>query len=75
MKILIEDVFFLSLRVTLGLFLVKVLGLVVGVSILIAIRQVTYYFMYYVMRLDGLSAMDELFVLDDEKNLAYIVSK
>jgi hypothetical protein len=74
MKLPIGDVFFLSLRMTVAAGLLYIYGFVYGFLLCCFANLVNYYVMKWFFGLEALSAVDELFILDDDKNVANIVS-
>lgn len=75
MKLPIGDVFFLSLRMTVAAYIFYNFGWITGVIICSMLNFVHNQLMWYIFGLESLSAVDEMFVNDDEKNVANIVSK
>jgi len=74
MRIPIGDVFFLSLRLTIAASFVIYLGFIYGFILSCAANFINNLVMKLFFGIEALSAVDELFILDDEKNVANIVS-
>jgi hypothetical protein len=75
MRIEVEDIFFMSVRWTIALFLFYKLGFIYGFIICTILNYVFRYLMWKVYKLEAFNAVDELFLNDDEKNRSNIVSK
>ena len=75
MKLPIADVFFLSLRMTVACYLFYSFGWIAGFLICCTLNLVNNLLMKLLFGLEALSAVDDLFILDDDKNVANIVSK
>lgn len=75
MKVEVEDIFFMSIRWTIGLFLFYKLGLLYTIIICTIINYIFKWVMWYAYGLQALNPIDELFLHDDEKNRSNIVSK
>ena len=75
MKFPIQDTFFLSLRMTLATFMFYTSGWLLGMTICVALNFVSDVIMWRIFGLEALSAVDELFILDDAKNVSNVVSK
>jgi hypothetical protein len=75
MRLNITDLFFLSLRMTIAATLFYNLGFLYGFLSCCALNLLNFYVMKLCFGMEALAAVDELFILDDEKNVANIVSK
>ena len=75
MKMPIGDVFFLSLRMTVAAYLFYTYGWLAGFIICCTLNLLHNQIMWYAFGLQSLSAVDEMFINDDTKNVANIVSK
>ena len=74
MRIPIGDIFFLSLRLTVAASFVLYFGLVYGFLLCCGANFLNNLVMKLCFGLEALHAVDELFILDDERNVANIVS-
>jgi hypothetical protein len=74
MRIPIGDVFFLSLRLTIAASFVLYFGILYGFLLSCFANFLNNLVMKVFFDLEALHAVDELFILDDEKNVANIVS-
>ena len=75
MKITPYDILFLSLRITLFLSLIYILGLIYGVVIKLVTSYLYFHIMKYVFGMEKLLAEDNIFLLDHDKNPSNIISK
>ena len=74
MKISKKDIFFISLRVTVMASLILYLGILNGIFVSWIYRLANYYLMKYLFRLEAVAPIDTLFVHDDHKNVANVIS-
>lgn len=75
MKFPIQDTFFLSLRMTIAIYMIYYYGWIQGTAICVGLNFTSDLIMWYAFGLESLSAVDELFILDDAKNVSNVVSK
>ena len=75
MKFEVEDIFFMSIRWTLTIFLFYKVGLLYTILICTFINYSFKFLMWKIFKLQALNPIDELFLQDDEKNRSNIVSK
>lgn len=69
------DLFYLSVRVTVDIALLYILGPLYGILSILVLSLINYFIMKGIFGLEALSAVDELFLFDDDKNVCNIVSK
>ncbi len=74
MRLSRNDVFFLSLRITITLSLIFYLGLIKGLLVIYSYFILTFYLMKYLFGMEAVSPIDTLLNHDDETNVANIVS-
>ena len=66
---------FLSIRVTIQLYTLYFFGIIIGFWVWFTFSWLSFYFMKYLFGLEALTAVDELFIMDDDRNVANIMSK
>lgn len=74
MRLSRNDVFFLSLRITITLSLIFYLGVIQGLLLINSYFLVTFYLMKYMFGMEAVAPIDTLLNHDDHINVANIVS-
>jgi len=74
MKLPIGDVLYLSLRMTLAAYIIYHIGWLYGFIAVSCLNFTNNLLMKLLFGLEALSAVDEMFILDDDKNVANICS-